>query len=70
VSHRTSAKLRAVIHWLILSEKCYIKMSQNLNCYVVMKDGKGGNKKKHTGEMKLSQILAIKSGEGCVTWPA
>jgi hypothetical protein len=40
VSPETSAKLQGVIHCLIFSEKCYIKMVFNLNCYILMKDGK------------------------------
>jgi hypothetical protein len=36
--HEMYAKLRVVIHWLILSEKCYINMDRNLNrCVVVTK---------------------------------
>lgn len=53
VSNRTSAKLRAVIHWFILSEECYISVGQNINCYVVMMDGKGGNKTNPTDKIKL-----------------
>lgn len=36
-------KLCIVIQWLSLNEKCYVNMSQNLNHYVVIKDGKGLN---------------------------
>jgi hypothetical protein len=36
VSHETSAKLRVFIHWRIVSEKCCMKVSRNLNRYVVM----------------------------------
>jgi hypothetical protein len=32
--------------WLILTEKCAINMGKNVNRYVVMMDGKGGNSKK------------------------
>jgi hypothetical protein len=48
-----SAKLQVVIHWLILSEKCYINIGQYLNHYVVMMDGKGGNSKEHTQKIKF-----------------
>jgi hypothetical protein len=47
VLHEMYAKFLVVIHWLILSEKCYINMGQNLNCCIVMMGGKGGNSKKH-----------------------
>jgi hypothetical protein len=42
VAHETSAKLRVVIHWLILTEKCYINIGWNLNRYVVMMDEEWG----------------------------
>jgi hypothetical protein len=42
VSNETSAKLRVVIHWLILSEKCCINMGRNINRFIVM-GGKRGS---------------------------
>jgi hypothetical protein len=39
----TSYKLRMVIHGPILSEECHIDMGRNLNHYVVIMNGNGGN---------------------------
>jgi hypothetical protein len=35
-SHETSAELRVFIHWLTLSEKCFISTRRNLNLYAVI----------------------------------
>lgn len=46
-----TAKLRVIIHWFILSEKCYINMGRNCNRYVVMLYGT--EKKKYEERVAL-----------------
>jgi hypothetical protein len=36
LSQKSSAKFRAVIHWLILSETCCINIGRNLDIYVII----------------------------------
>jgi hypothetical protein len=64
VSLITSNKLWAVNYSVVyLSEKYYINMGQNLNCYAHMMAAKWKNSKKHADKKKVfTQTQGMKAG--------
>lgn len=55
-AHETHVNLRALIRYLILSEKCYINTSRDLSCSVVVMDEKGGTKTNMQVKWKIKYI--------------